>query len=70
MEIIITILICLTIIICYLGKLWFESKQIYVDEPVEQGNITDNWGDQIGYWERYKRTYTNGKVTYIEKNYK
>lgn len=68
-----TLIICITIIILALiaKKLYTEITNVYVDEPVEQGDIfNDRTQNKVGEWVRYKRTHKNGKITYHEIRYK
>jgi len=67
--IIITIIICTTALLgIVLYKVLENIFCPYVEEIIEQGSITRG-GNDIGTWAHIKRTYKNGKIIYINKNF-
>lgn len=66
---IIVSIICVTALLAYIAKLIYNIKMTYIDEPVEKGQYRNNANQVISLWVRYKRTYKNGTVTYIEKEF-
>jgi len=63
-------IIAITVITCYIAKLRYDYKMSYVDEPVESGVYRDRFSKHVtSTWTKYKRTYKNGTVTYIEKQF-
>jgi hypothetical protein len=59
-----------TVIILGIAYLFFQTNEVYVDEPVDSGYIINNQDKPVGTWIRYKRTYKNGKITFHEIKYK
>ena len=64
----VTLLVCMTAIGIYaLYKNW-EFKNPYVDEEVDYDNVIRHIGGGVlARKYRYKRTWKNGKVTFITK---
>ena len=63
-------IIGITIICCYIAKLRYDYKMSYVDEPIESGTYRNRFTKEVtSTWTKYKRTYKNGTITYIEKEF-
>lgn len=47
--------------------MYWQWKNPYTDEPVDEQGVYNSKEDQVATVYRYKRTWKNGKVTYITK---
>lgn len=71
-AIIITLIVCSTVIILYSIHKWWEWENPYTDEIIDKGIRKDTFNPfnsdaplyRTGSWYEVRRTYKNGKITY------
>jgi hypothetical protein len=64
-------IIATTVIVVYALYKWWEWKNPYIDEIDKEGESghVNSKNMVTGKWARIERTYKNGTITYIHKNW-